>query len=256
MFYFLSKTLTFLIMPMGLLTLALLFAIFTKNRARQRKALITAVVLLFVTANGFITNELLLWWELPPATLPARSKPRVGVVLTGGLMKTDKRLHNRLHLSDQADRVGQALQLYKTGQIQKILISGGIGGILKREVQDEGQLARQFLIIAGIPAQDILLENRSVNTHQNARFSAPLLRQRFRGYDVVLITSAWHMRRAVGCFQKQQIAVIPYPAAMMASEREFAPNHVVFFSEKALMEFFWLLHEGVGYATYWLMGYL
>ncbi|MGA0555727.1 YdcF family protein [Larkinella sp. VNQ87] len=256
MFYFLSKTLTFLFMPMGLIAVALLFALLTKNRARQRKALIGATLLLFIGGNGFITNELARWWEVPPTVLPARTSPRVGVVLTGGLMKTSPELQNRLHLSDQADRVGQALLLYKTGQIQKILISGGIGGIIKRKTGDEGHLSRQFLIIGGVRAEDIVLENKSINTYENARFSAPVLRQQFSGYEVVLITSGWHMRRAIGCFEKQAVSVTPFPAAPMASERQYAPNHLLFPSEGALHDSYWILHELVGFATYRIMGYL
>jgi uncharacterized SAM-binding protein YcdF (DUF218 family) len=256
MFYFLSKVLSFLVMPMALLTIALLFALFTKNHARRRKALISAIVLLFIAGNGFITNELSLWWEIPPATLPARTSPRVGIVLTGGMVKVYGEPRNRIYLADQADRMGQALLLYKSGQIQQILISGGVGGIFRSQVVDEGQTVRKFLIIAGVPAQDVLLENRSRNTHENALFSAPILQKRFKGYEYILITSAWHMRRAIGCFQKQSLAVTPYPAAIMSEPREFAPNHLLFPSEHAFFDFFWLVHEFIGYTAYWVMGYV
>lgn len=257
MFYFLSKAFTFLIMPMGLLIVILLIALLTKNRARQRKALIGAILFLFIVGNGFVTNELSLWWEVPPAVLPVQEKPRVGVVLTGGMVEVDALPRQRVYLANEADRMGQALQLYKTGQIQKILISGGIGGLIKRDdVGDEGQLVREFLLIAGVPAQDILLENRSRNTHENALFSAPVLQKQFRGYEYILITSAWHMRRAIGCFRKQNIPVTPYPAAIMAGPREFTPGHLLVPSEKALLDFYWLLHEFFGYAAYRVAGYI
>ena len=256
MFYFLSKVFSFLLMPLGLLTILLLVAILTKNHARRRKALLAAVVLLLVTGNGFISNEVSLWWEIPPVTLPAPARPRIGVVLTGGMMKVDGEPRNRIYLGDQADRMGQALLLYKAGQIQKILISGGIGGIFRSDVANEGQLTRQFLLLAGVPAQDVLLENRSRNTHENALFSAPILQKRFNGYEYVLITSAWHMRRAIGCFEKQDIAVTPYPAAFFGGPREFAPNHLLLPSEKALFNSYWLIHELVGYTVYWVAGYL
>ncbi|MGV3561337.1 YdcF family protein [Larkinella arboricola] len=256
MFYFLSKTLTFLFMPVGLLTVALLFALISKNRARQRKALITAFIVLMVAGNGFITNELLIWWEVPPAVLPASTRPRVGVVLTGGLANVNPRVRPAIHLGSQGDRVAQALLLYKSGQIQKILISGGIGGIIRRDVGDEGQLSRQFLLTAGVPAQDIVLENRSRNTYENARFSAPILQKTFKDYEYVLITSAWHMRRAIGCFEKQQLAVIPYPATFISGQREFAPNHLLFPSEQALFDSYWFIHEVVGYIAYRVAGYI
>lgn len=256
MFYFLSKTLTFLFMPVGLLTIALLFAVLSKNRGRQRKALFFALTLLFVAGNGFITNELLVWWEGSPVVLPARTQPRVGVVLTGGLTNVDNRLRPYIHLGNQGDRLVQALLLYKSGQIQKILISGGIGGIIKRDAGDEGQLSRDFLRIAGVPAQDILLENNSRNTYENARFSAPILKKSFTGYEYVLITSAWHMRRAVGCFRKQQLAVTPYPATFVSQQREYSPNHLLFPSEQSLFDCYWFIHEVVGYVAYQVAGYI
>ncbi|GAB3252809.1 YdcF family protein [Larkinella harenae] len=256
MFYFLSKALTFLIKPMGLLTMALLIALFTKNRAYQRKALIAAVGLLLITGNGFITNELSLLWEVRPTALPVSTNPRVGVVLTGGMVKVNADPRDRIYLGSESDRLGQALLLYKSGQIQKILISGGIGGIIKQDIADEGQLARQFLLIAGVPAQDVWLENRSRNTYENALFSAPVLRQRFKGYENVLITSAWHMRRAIGCFQKQNITVTPYPVAVMGGRREFSPANLFLPSEKAMSDFYWLVHELVGFTAYWITDYL
>ena len=256
MFYFLSKALSFLLMPMGLLTITLLVALLTKNHARRRKFLFSAVALLLIAGNGFITNELFRLWECPPAILPARTDPRVGIVLTGGLVDVDAKPINHIFLGGQADRLGQALLLYKSGQIQKILISGGIGGIFKREVADEGQMARQFLVIAGVPAEDILLENRSRNTHENALFSAPVLQHHFKGYDCVLITSAWHMRRAIGCFEKQHITVTPYPAAFMSGPRDYAPNYLLLPSEKALYDFYWLVHELIGYTAYRVVGYV
>ncbi|WP_128543039.1 YdcF family protein [Larkinella soli] len=256
MFYFLSKVLSFLVMPMGILAFTLLIALFTKNHARRRAALIAALGWLWIGGNGFLTNELALWWEYPPATLPASPAPRVGVVLTGGMIDVDAEPKNRIYLGDQADRLGQALVLYKAGQIQKILISGGIGTIFVRNVADEGTMVERFLRLAGVPAKDILREPKSRNTHENALYSAPLLRRHLKGYTNVLITSAWHMRRAVGCFEKQGIRVVPYPAAFLSESRQYAPNHLLLPTEKAFYNFYWLVHEWVGYLAYWGAGYV
>jgi len=255
MFYFLSKVLFYLLTPAGLVVMALIVAAWTKNHARRRRAIGVALAGLFLFGNGFLTNEAALWWEYPPVTLPAASGPRVGVVLTGGMVKVTSEPKNRIYLGDQADRLGQALLLYKGGQIQKILISGGIGSILPHDRIDEGQTVARFLRTAGVPAQDIWLENHSRNTHENALFSAPILQKQFRNYGYVLITSAWHMRRAVGCFRKQGIAVTPYPAALLSQQRTLNPGQWLP-SEMALLDSYWLLHEWIGYATYWAVGYL
>jgi uncharacterized SAM-binding protein YcdF (DUF218 family) len=67
----------------------------------------------------------------------------------------------------------------------------------------------------GFPAQDILIENRSRNTWENAEAVQKLL----PGKTIVLVTSAFHMRRAVGMFKKQGLAVLPAPAGYQSQAR-------------------------------------
>lgn len=255
MFYALSKILYYVLMPAGLLTLVWLAALLTRSTLRRRRLLWLAFAIWYVFANGFLSNELARWWEYAPVTLAAPKQPRVGVVLTGGITRPDVEPFNRVYLGDQADRLGQALLLYKAGQIRKILISGGMASLLARRQTDEGQMARRFLLAAGVPENDILLENKSRNTEENARFSVPILKRQFAGYSVVLITSASHMRRAVGCFRKKNISVTAYPAAFMAQQRQFGLDQWLP-SEHALLDSFYLVREMVGYGVYKMMGYL
>ena len=68
-----------------------------------------------------------------------------------------------------------------------------------------------MLIDLGVPEDQILVETRSINTTQNARYSAEILRE--HGFtQPILVTSAFHMKRAVLNFKKQGIDVVPYPA--------------------------------------------
>ena len=63
----------------------------------------------------------------------------------------------------------------------------------------------------GVPESKILVETRSINTTQNARYSAEILRAQGLTQPI-LVTSAFHMKRAVLNFEKQDITVTPYPA--------------------------------------------
>lgn len=271
MFFFFSKTITYFLTPAGWLITALVLAFFTKNSLYRRRWIGLALGIFFVFGNFFLMNELALLWEYPIQANLAQnatdSTGRVGVLLTGGMINGMKEIPvetshpnqlNRFLLGREADRAGQALYLYKTGAVRKILISGGSGNLPfhPKDVSDEGRMIAQFLMTAGVRASDIVLENKSRNTHENALFTAALLRQRFRTNDCVLITSAWHMRRAVACFQEERITVTPFPGSFLSVRRSFSPGEWLLPREEAFFNAYHLVRELVGYVTYWMAGYV
>ncbi len=262
MFYFFSKTLFYFLTPAGWVFFALLGAVFLRNPRWKRRFLITALGLFWLLGNGPLVNEAIRIWEVEAPVLPPQTPdepPRVAVVLTGGMINgLYKPAPTRPVLSTEADRAGQALWLYKTGRVQKVLISGGQGNLAFQtpSAVDEGQMIRVFLETAGVPATDILLENKSKNTYENAQFSAGVLHQTLPKSSCVLVTSAWHMRRARDCFQKQGVTVVPWPAAQLGERRATAPGAYLLPNEKAFHDAHLLFRELVGYATYWVVGYL
>jgi uncharacterized SAM-binding protein YcdF (DUF218 family) len=87
-------------------------------------------------------------------------------------------------------RVQRAAELYQSGAAPWVLVSGA---------GDTGQYSRDLMKL-GVPRERILLEDDSSTTAENARFTAPLLRA--RGFtNVVLVTSWYHARRALACFE-------------------------------------------------------
>ena len=259
MFYLLSKTLNYLLTPIGWLFITLLWTVLTKNHARRKQLALLSLSLLWLLGNGFLTNELMNAWEVGPMPVPAKNNGQVAVVLTGGMINGLRQVQPiRPILGHEADRVGQALYLYKTGIVQKILISGGQGNLAFQTPAfvDEGQMAARFLMLAGVPATDIVLEQKSRNTHENAIYSKQLLRQRFKTDRCVLVTSAWHMRRAEACFKKEGITVAPFPTGFLGERRSSSLGNYLLPSEKALNDAFWIIREVVGYVTYAVMGYV
>ena len=80
----------------------------------------------------------------------------------------------------------------------------------------EAEIARRVLVSLGVPEKDILVETKSVNTTQNARFSAEILEE--KGFhQPILVTSAFHMKRAVLNFETVGVPVVPYPTDYMVS---------------------------------------
>lgn len=259
MFYLLSKTLNYLLTPVGWLFITLLWAVLTKNHAHRKRLSLFSLSLLWLLGNGFLTNEVMNAWEVGPKPVPAKSNGQVAVVLTGGMINGLRQIQPvRPVLGHEADRIGQALYLYKTGVVQKILISGGQGNLSFQTPAfvDEGQMVARFLIIAGVPSADIVLEQKSRNTHENAIYSKQLLRQRFNTDRCVLVTSAWHMRRAEACFKKEGLIVAPFPTGFLGERRSWSPGNYLFPSEKALNDAFWIFREVVGYVVYMAVGYV
>lgn len=74
-----------------------------------------------------------------------------------------------------------------------------------------GENIADYLRFHGVPATAIVREGRSLSTRENAVYTAELL-HKHTGETVVLLTSDFHMRRAVACFRKAGVKVLPRPA--------------------------------------------
>ena len=269
MFYFFSKTITYFLSPAGWLVTALVLTLFTKNSRYRRRLIAFSLIVFWLFGNVFLTNELALWWEYPiQPDVPARtdSTERVAVLLTGAMTNSLKEVPivpgqtaiPRYLLGREADRAAQVLYLYKTGAVQKILISGSSEPVVfqPKSVSDEGHVVAHFLIVAGVRPGDIMLESKSRNTQENALFSTTMLRQQFHTNQCVLVTSAWHMRRAMACFQKKGVQVTPFPSSFLSTRRSFLPGELFLPREETFFNAYYLVRELVGYVTYKVVGYL
>lgn len=90
------------------------------------------------------------------------------------------------------DRVAKAAALRKSGAASKLLLSGGPNN---EEGLPESHVMREMALELGVTENDILVEDRSLDTLANARYSAPILRE--QGVRAAhLVTSAYHSYRA------------------------------------------------------------
>jgi uncharacterized SAM-binding protein YcdF (DUF218 family) len=162
-----------------------------------------------------------------------------------------------LSIRKEGDRVFQALTLYKSGKVDKILISGDSGYITDRGLHEARQM-KAILVKWGIPTQDIIAETASKNTHENAKNSSRLLQQSYPHLkSCILITSGIHMRRAMGCFQKQGMTVTPYSTSLYANRSgNFFWDQYIIPDVSNFSQWHDLLKEIVGYAVYDIVGYI
>ncbi len=147
--------------------------------------------------------------DFPP--MAAVDCPRAGaIVVLGGAVKpwligdVSPRLHSG------SDRVWVAARLYHAGCAPLVTISAG--GVLAPDVRaPEAEAITSLLVDLGVPAAALVAEAESRDTRGNATFTKAMLAP--RGIDrVLLVTSAWHLRRAVPQFEREGFEVIPVGA--------------------------------------------
>lgn len=254
MFFALSKLLYGLVSPLSWVVYPLLWALFVPRH--RRRGVIAALVTLWLVSNDFLVSEALRWWEGDPVSVEKAPPFDVGIVLTGGIVSDGSAEVGRPSFGPTADRLLQPLLLMREGKIRNVLISGGSGKLFGAGLYpDEGQVAADFLKTVGIAPERIFRETRSRNTHENAQFSARILRQRFPNGRYLLVTTAFHRRRASACFRKAGIEATAFPVDFRRGPRTFNLAESVLPSAEALVRFDYLVHEWVGYLTYRVMGY-
>jgi uncharacterized SAM-binding protein YcdF (DUF218 family) len=255
LFFFLSKILLIAFSP-GAWLMALLAAALLARRTgpwRQRW-LVAAAMLLFVGGNNALLNAATRAWEARPVPLSAVAPADAAVLLTG--ITISKPPRDRVYLSQGADRFTHALWLYRAGKVRRIIISGGLATITPRPgMVPEAQDLATLLKLAGVPAQAILVEPRSHNTRENALFTKALLDQHPDIKSLVLVTSAFHERRALACFAKVGLHPAAFPADFRATDPPSRLTYWVIPSTDALTRWSSLIHEIAGYVIYKLSGY-
>ncbi|WP_187696373.1 YdcF family protein [Xanthovirga aplysinae] len=231
-----------------------MFLAYITKRKKLKKFLFSLSILLLVLfSNKWVINELLTKWEIPAVSIEDVENYEIGIVLTGvtNLQKSPK---DRTYFNKGADRIIHAIDLYKRGKIKKILISGGSGDFFNQEISEAKDLAR-VCRMAGIPQKDLILEEKSRNTHENARNSALILKENYQNQKLLLITSAFHMRRAKACFEHESIKVDTFSTDFYTVDQKFKPIMLIPNSE-AIYHWRVLLHELLGMVSYKLAGYI
>lgn len=249
MFFILSKILLFLLSPLTWIFIGTGLAFFSRNVKWKKRGRITALFCLLFFSNTFIYKEFCRQWEIFGVPQSQVKHHDVGIVL-GGMAEYNNDLHT-LSIRRGGDRIWQAINLYKSGKIDKILISGDNGYLLANGLHEAEQM-KKVLVEWGIPSSDILTETVSRNTHENAVESKKVLKKYYPGkHSLVLITSGRHMRRALACYEKQQLKCTPYSTDLYTGPtRGYSPEEFFVPDVSTLSDWHGLLKEWFGYVAY------
>jgi uncharacterized SAM-binding protein YcdF (DUF218 family) len=243
--------------PLTVLSLALavvLVCLWRRRRETPRVLwlLTVPVAVLLVSSIPAVNYPLLgsLEWGYPPRN-ERPAKAEAIVVLDGGVSFPDATRPEAELGPDSMRRCAHAAALYHQGRPCPVVVTGGY-----RDPHGSGRTISQvmgdFLTRLGVKPDNLILEDRSRSTYQSAVECRRLLDE--RGIRrVVLVTDAFHLRRAVGCFRKQGVEVFPSGSWYQATEFRweagtFLPNL------GGAQAFQSVLGEWAGLAWYRLLG--
>ncbi len=253
MFFILSKLLQFFLMPLLWVLAFLLLSIFIRNTVWKRTFLLIATGLLLVFSNLFLENEAMRAWEIGAKPMNEVKNYDAAIILTG-VTAFREDIPDRVHTRKGADRFLHPLQLYRLGKIRKFIITGGDGKVLGKGIPEAEQIEK-VLLMAGVAEEDIYTEGNSRNTRENAVNTAAFLKQHPELKRLLLVTSAFHMRRSEGCFLKAGVQADTFSTDFYAKERGFTPDEILIPSVAAFENWHLLIHEVTGFIVYKLMGY-
>ena len=243
MFFIFSKLLSFLIKPtFWILTLIILGIL---NNKKRKLFLFFSLLIFLFFSNDFIFNTIVKAWEVPQISLQKFDKQYEAGILLGGFSDYDY-IKNKHNFKKEADRLIYTLQLYNQGIIKNIFISGGNGNLFNKNYK-ESETIKDFLIQNKIDSNDIIIENQSRNTKENAINSAKLLDKK---NEYILITSAIHMKRSILCYENEGLKIIPFSVDNSMSYSSNKIEYILLPRSRVLENWEDLIHEIIGYYVY------
>jgi uncharacterized SAM-binding protein YcdF (DUF218 family) len=256
MFFYLSQFLSFLAMPLTITIILIVAGAFFIKRKWGKSCLWSGIFLLWFFSNRFIANQAMLAWEPEFKPFNEIKNHEIGIVLTG-VTNLSKTAYDRTFFNKGADRITHALQLYQMGKIKKILITGG-QGLNPVNSQTEAKLLKRFLLMTGVPESAILIEDQAKNTRENAVLTKEFLAQNgiSTEQEFILITSAFHMYRAKGCFDKLGLKTLTFPVDYYSHDVKYDIPSLIYPDVESIAYWHKLFKEWIGIAMYKAVGYL
>ncbi len=254
MFFVLSKVVWFLLSPVNLaILLALLAALLAFTRWARAARWLGVVALSFLALMAFSPLPRLVMWPLENRfpQQPAETGPVTGIVILGGAIGVAR---GDVVLTSAAARMTKAVELARLHPQAKIVFTGGAANLISPVTKTESDGASVLFEGLGLPRERILLEDQSRNTWENALFTKRLVDPK-PGERWLLVTSAWHMPRAMGVFRKVGFAVDAFPVDYLTEEQASEFVRVSGRAPRGLMIADDGFKEWVGLVAYRLTGY-
>lgn len=218
MFLFLSKTLDLLFAPLTWSVVLLAASLLLRRRARLAATLVVAAMVVLVAfSSDAVANRLVRYTEsTAPRTFRADVTYDAVIVLGGMVDFAASRATKTAQLTDGVERLLRSFELLQSGQARNVVLSGGFLHSRPGDKSEAELLARE-LEKWGIEPERIVVEGKSLNTRENAVETARIVAER-RWSRLLLVTSAWHMPRALGCFHRAGLFPDALPVAFRGGD--------------------------------------
>ncbi|MDR5854746.1 YdcF family protein [Caballeronia sp. LZ062] len=221
----------------------LFFALFVFCKRLRTAIVIVTLLLAWGLGAGWLTRPLLALAQRGyEQTIPPSFAPKTVIVLMGG---GTARHHGELvPKRDSMPRIVAAARLYRqcrdTGASCRVILSGGDP---QHHGQAEADNYAPYVLGQGVAPADLTRENRSLDTYQNARNVAGILGN---AHDnaLIVITSAYHMRRSLRAFEAFGYEPQPYVSDVRENRLTVIPRY------RSLENGELALHELVGLARF------
>lgn len=217
---------TVILPPISILLILFIYAFWLVRRDRLAgRWLLFILCIFYLLSTGFVGYGLLGALE-SRYTPPLIISGDVIVLLGGGATKDTPNMSWQGHPSGAAaNRLLTAAHLYYRLKVPVIISGGQVG----EADGNEAVIYSNILQGVGVPLEKIIIEEKSLNTEQNAYFSSILIKQ-YGFQRPILLTSAFHMERAIKEFANQGVQAEAYPTDYRMninnalSWRQFVPS--------------------------------
>ncbi|KQT48738.1 hypothetical protein ASG43_07710 [Aureimonas sp. Leaf454] len=254
MFFALSKIGWFLLQPLALIFVLILSGLLAGllGRTRIGGSLVAVAVLVLgiaaLTPAGLVMTAVL-EDQFPVPDLPGEV---AGIIVLGGALDTRvSRFRGGYELNEAGDRMTAAVALARRFPEAKLVFTGGVAALIDDDVA-ETVSAKAFFQDMGIAADRVLMEGAARNTVENAVFTKRLVQPK-SGEIWLLVTSAYHMPRSVGCFRVAGFDVLPFPVdhRTPSGAANWRPSTD---TTRNVEKVHYAIREYLGLAAYWATG--
>lgn len=256
MFFLVSKLLIWFEQPLFFISLLFIASLLWKKQAR--KLFFTGFAMLFFFSNGFICNALMRLWEIPATPVSNIKTQYDYCIIMGGFTDLAQRPADRVYLTQAVDRMMHPLMLYRMGKVRKLLATGGNTFRDEEVTGSEAESVAKVLGYCNVPDSVILIEPKALNTRENANFTKTIIDTDWKGKGkprILLVTSGFHMRRALACFNKAGLEVTGFSTDLRSKRVKWSGIIHLEPNAEALYTWRFLLHELLGILIYRLLGY-
>lgn len=213
MFFHVSKLFWAIAVPSTFLTLVALLGIVLMFRFRRIGTVLACVGVIGLVVVGFgpFGRALLVPIENRFPVFMDDGRPVDGVIVLGGAeISTITEARGQPAFQESGERIMALADLARRYPQARIVFTGGSGSLFPVGGVSESDVVRLALPQLGIDPSRVIFEGKSRNTAENAAFSRAMLDPK-PGERWLLVTSAFHMPRAMGCFRVAGFPVVAYP---------------------------------------------